>query len=1637
MVHRHRVAGTVFIGALIGAMVLFLAIVGASRASASDAPPALGALPPDLPASIQSADAEEIQIRPGHYIVVLKDSVASPGGFARNQTSVSEKDLGYVYRSALNGYSAALSRSEVAELKGDPRVLRVVPDGKVEATGQSIPTGISRTFAATNPALDIDETDDARINVDIAMVDSGIDYNHPDLNVVSRTDCTITEGICEDGKGIDESGHGTHTAGTAAAIDNGFGVPGMAPGARLWMVRVLNAENWGYWSWSIAGLDWVAAHSSEIEVTGMIVAGGYNSVVNEAVENVVNKGVVVVVAAGNNSINGIYQTPGSTPDAITVSGLADYDGKPGEKGGYTCVNRGFDDRLYDGSDWGKTVDIGAPGVCILSSTKGGGYSSDFWGTSMAAPHVVGAAALLASKSNPNSRADVLAIRDELVNGGSLNWNDNAADGKFEPTLYMGAEPLTELEAVTGSMENTDAQTTTLYGALNPRGEAATYQFEIGPTTEYGQKVPPIGKEVSAEAGYTEASASIAGLTRGQTYHYRIAVKHGSETTYGSDRTFVAPSWRGRPTAGSLGQPEIIETLADVSCASSTSCMATGYTNSYEDTFISYEKKGNDWTRRTVVKPEGVTWGGFDGVSCSSSTACTGVGNIWEGENIKPGAARWNGSSWSFQSVPKPESSDYSMLKGVSCPTSTYCVAVGHYRKSSGQWGTLSAVWSGGAWTLPSTPNPEGWVEGSIDDVSCMSTTNCIAGGSYVATGGSVKPMILKWNGTSWSFQAPARTTGYIYGLSCASASFCMAVGMGPAGERWDGTKWITSTPPDPPEIEGSFLYDVSCASESSCTAVGATRRAPRWFGWAVTWNGTKWMLDSTTHDAERREEMFAVSCLALSGCAGVGSYNGEVYPFVETRDDVYTTAPSGVTSSKATLNGSLNPDGVSATYKFEYGKTQSYGSSVPVPNASAGSGSAVVAASESITGLDAGTEYHYRLVATNAKGTVYGEDVAFRTKAATSIFLASIGSAGSGNGQLSYPRGIAVDASGNFWVADDGNNRVQKFNSKGEYLAKFGTKGSGNGQLNLPTDVAITTGGDLWVTDAVNHRVQKFNSKGEYLAKFGTEGAGNGQFYEPSGIAIAANGDLWVTDSNAERMQQFNSSGTFIKSVGTFGSGNGQFKDPSGIAIDASGNIYVADANNDRIQKFNSKGEYLSQFGTYGTGDGQFAEPQAVDINAAGNVVVVDRETGRIQLFTPSGEFLAKFSSNAWEPDGIAVAPNGVYYVANSRNNRVDKWADPAPPKATTNAASAVTSSAGTLNASVNPRAVATSYRFEYGLTTSYGSKVPIPDLSIGSGTDDVAVSQPIAGLKPSTTYHFRVVATSVEGTTLGSDQAFTTKPAFEFLASIGSAGSGNGQLSYPRGIAVDASGNIWVADDGNNRVQKFNSKGEYLAKFGTKGSGNGQLNLPTDVAITTGGDLWVTEAVNHRVQKFNSKGEYLAKFGTEGSGNGQFYEPSGIAIAANGDLWVTDSQGERMQQFNSSGTFIKSVGSYGSGNGQFKNPSGIAIDPSGNIYVADANNDRIQKFNSKGEYLSQFGTYGTGDGQFAEPQAVDINAAGNVVVTDRETGRVQLFTPSGEFLAKFGVEWHWLPDGLAVGPEGIIYVANSGYNRIDKWLQQ
>jgi sugar lactone lactonase YvrE len=282
-----------------------------------------------------------------------------------------------------------------------------------------------------------------------------------------------------------------------------------------------------------------------------------------------------------------------------------------------------------------------------------------------------------------------------------------------------------------------------------------------------------------------------------------------------------------------------------------------------------------------------------------------------------------------------------------------------------------------------------------------------------------------------------------------------------------------------------------------------------------------------------------------------------------------------------------------------------------------------------------------------------------------------------------------------------------------------------------------------------------------FLLKWGSPGTGDAQFDVPNGIAVDANGNVYVTDRDNHRIQKFTNNGAYLAKWGSLGNGNGQFGDPAEVATDAAGNVYVVDLLNHRIQKFTGNGAYLTQWGSSGSGNGQFNGAQGIATDAAGNVYVSDQADHRVQKFTGNGVYLTQWGSPGSgdgqfnQPHGIAVDASGNVYVADRINHRIQKFT--------------------------------------------------------GNGA---------------------------------------------YLTQWGSYGAGDGQFDIPSGIAVDASGNVYVTDFSSHfffshRIQKFTGNGAYLAKWGSYGAGDGQFNYPTEVTTDGFGNVYVAEAGNNRIQKF------------------------------------------------------------------------------------------------------------------------------------------------------------------------------------------
>ena len=231
---------------------------------------------------------------------------------------------------------------------------------------------------------------------------------------------------------------------------------------------------------------------------------------------------------------------------------------------------------------------------------------------------------------------------------------------------------------------------------------------------------------------------------------------------------------------------------------------------------------------------------------------------------------------------------------------------------------------------------------------------------------------------------------------------------------------------------------------------------------------------------------------------------------------------------------------------------------------------------------------------------------------------------------------MTTDASGNVYVADSQNNRIQKFSSDGTYLSQWGSPGSGNGQFNFPIGVATDMSGNVYVADTRNSRIEKFKSDGTYLSQWGPA-LGNGLSISPLDVTTDTSGNVYVAEA-ANRIDKFTSDGTYLSQWGSSGSGNGQFNYPLEVAMDASDNVVVADTQNNRIQGFASNGTYLFQYGSSGTGNGQFSNPSAIAVRWV-TVCVVDNYNSRVEVFSSSRPQMAKIGEGGYMAAGTVIVP--------------------------------------------------------------------------------------------------------------------------------------------------------------------------------------------------------------------------------------------------------------------------------------------------------------------------------------------------------------------------------------------------------------
>ena len=531
---------------------------------------------------------------------------------------------------------------------------------------------------------------------------------------------------------------------------------------------------------------------------------------------------------------------------------------------------------------------------------------------------------------------------------------------------------------------------------------------------------------------------------------------------------------------------------------------------------------------------------------------------------------------------------------------------------------------------------------------------------------------------------------------------------------------------------------------------------------------------------------------------------------------------------------------------------------------------------------------------------------------------------------------IAINSDGEIYVADTGHARIIKYSATGDFLLSWGHKGEDDGEFDDPRVIEVGPDGNVYVAN--NNKIQIFDEDGEFIDSFGSAGSDPGQFgWNVPSIAFDNSGSLLVLDAANTRVQVFEADGDYL-SEWTYvnGTGDGELDSfPGDMVVDSEGDIHIVDSANDRIMVLNSDGSYDSQYGAPGTGDGEFGFATKIDIDSNDHTYVLE-QGGRIQKFDSLGDYDSQFGTPG-DGDGqfdglqdLAVATDGSIATIESGNNRVQKFTS--------------------------------SYDFDFKVGHYYGFEE-------GEIVDPKALDMDLLG---------NIYVVDQENNLV---KRYTTDG--EFIEEWGETGDGVGQMEGPKGIAVDASGYVYIADGFNNRVHKFDSDGDHIftiAGDGPDGQGAGSaegfLNNPEGVAVDADGNIYVGDRGNNRISKFDRFGDFVDTFGDGGY--------SSLKINQDGILYAADSGQNEVETFELDGTSLGQFGTTGNNEGELWGIESLAVDAMGNVFVSDGNNNRVQKFDSNGDYLGKYlFDQPRNDNSPFVPEGITVNNQGQVFVGD------------------------------------------------------
>ena len=619
------------------------------------------------------------------------------------------------------------------------------------------------------------------------------------------------------------------------------------------------------------------------------------------------------------------------------------------------------------------------------------------------------------------------------------------------------------------------------------------------------------------------------------------------------------------------------------------------------------------------------------------------------------------------------------------------------------------------------------------------------------------------------------------------------------------------------------------------------------------------------------------------------------------------------------------------------------------------------------------------------------------------------------NAQFDDPEGVTVDHAGNIYVADTLNSTIRKVDPAGTVTTLAGLaqiRGAADGvgpdaRFDFPKGIAVDDAGNVYVADMATHTIRKITQAGRVTTLAGqayspgaADGAGaTARFCFPSGVAVDKSGNVYVADCGNYAIRKITPGGLVTTFAGTLlaagaadGSGTAaRFYSPKDLVIDGVGDLYVID--NFTVRRVSPAGVVVTlagRAGIQGSDDGsgdaaRFGSPQGVGADSAGNLYVTEGDWHTIRRITRGG-VVTTFAGRI----GVSGASDGP--LADARFN------------------------------------------YPSGLAADSAGNLVVAD-----------------------TFNNAIRQIRIDGTVLTLAGVLPSR----------SAGSADGtgpaaRFDHPRCVAVDAAGNLYVADELNHTIRKVSPNGSVSTLAGTAGERGGvdgrgcaaRFNLPSGVAVNRAGEVFVADTGNQSIRKITPDGAVSTIAGSldpalwgsaDGAGvSARFHDPAGIAVDAAGNLYVADDLNFTVRRIAPDGTVSTLAGRAGSagsvdGSGadaRFTDPTALALDPAGNVYVSDGNssNATIRKITAAGAVT----TLATVD---AGARGLAVDAAGTVFVACTSTSSIQEITPHGATRVAGGnlgaadgvglAAQFYEPGGIAIDAAGMLYVADTGNNTV------